>query len=167
MKDNKCFILTSNGYEEISYAELVLRSETEPLYKEKRFIPLHGMLMEVSLDDYKEFYRTRRRQKYLREEAIRAKEVSYNAIDSDEMSGEDIIVDMSKPVADYVVDKLLLEEMLKCFGQLSDDDRALITALFFEGKNETETAKLFSITQQAINKRKRKILKNLKEMLSK
>ena len=58
MKDrSKCFILTPYGYEEITYAELTLRRETEPAYHDRRFIPLHGMLLEVSPDDYKTFYR--------------------------------------------------------------------------------------------------------------
>ena len=168
MKDNdKCFILTSKGYEEISYVELIFRRETDPLYIEKRFIPLHGMLMEVSHKDYKEFYRKRRRQKYLQEEAIRAAEVSYNALDSEDMSGEEIIVDLSPPVDECVVDKLCLEKMRQCFNQLPEDDRTLINALYFDGKSETETAELFSISQQAVSKRKHKILKKLKEMLSK
>ena len=167
MKDNdKCFILTSNGYEGITYAELSLRRETDPLYIEKRFIPLHGMLMEVSLDDYKEFYKNVERQKYLRKEAIRANEVSYNALDSEDMSGEDVLVDMSKPVDEYVSDKLRLEEMLRCFGQLSKDDRALLHALFFDGKSERELARELEISQPAVHKRLQKVLVKLRSLMN-
>ena len=75
----KCFILAASGYEEITYITLTERLESDPSYQDRKFIPLHGMLMEVSEDDYKDFYRERRRQKYLREEAVRADEVSYDA----------------------------------------------------------------------------------------
>ena len=166
MKDNdKCFILTSYGYEEISYAELEQRRQTVPAYIEKRFIPLHGMLMEVSHDDYHEFYKNVERQKYLRKEAIRADEMSYNAIDSEDMSGEDIIVDLSKSIDEYVSDKLLLEEMRRCFGQLSEDDRALLYALFFDGKSERELAKELNIPRMTLNYRKSKAIEKIKKLM--
>ena len=44
---SKCFIKTDNGYEEITYAELLRREEADSSYKGRRFLPLHGMLMEV------------------------------------------------------------------------------------------------------------------------
>ena len=109
MKDqSKCFILTPDGYEEITYAELTLRRETDPTYQNRRFIPLHGMLLEVSEADYKAFYRDAERQKYLRKEAHRVDEVSYNALDTDEMNGVDIIPDPSPPLDAFVTDKLFV-----------------------------------------------------------
>ena len=166
MKDNdKCFILTSDGYEEISYAELTLRRKRDPLYIEKKFIPLHGMLMEVSNDGYHEFYKNSERQKYLQKEAIRTNEVSYNALDNDDMSGEDIIVDLSPPVDDCVVDKLCLEELLQCFGQLSKDDRTLLYALFFDGKSERKLARELNISQPAVHKRLQKVLVKLRNLM--
>ena len=60
---SKCFIKTDNGYEEITYEELLRREETDPSYKGRRFLPLHGMLMEVTPEQYKDFYKERRRQK--------------------------------------------------------------------------------------------------------
>jgi hypothetical protein len=103
MNDNaRCFILADSSYEEISYAELNERRANDPAYTGKRFIPLHGMLMEVTEADYRSFYRDAERQKYLRKEADRAGEVSYNALDTDEMSGEDIIPDTSPPPDEQV-----------------------------------------------------------------
>ena len=53
MNDNaRCFILANDGYEEISYAELQKRRAVNPAYAGKRFIPLHGMLMEVTEAGY-------------------------------------------------------------------------------------------------------------------
>jgi RNA polymerase sigma factor (sigma-70 family) len=158
-------ILTPDGYEEITYAELERRRKADPSYADKRFIPLHGTLMEVSETDYKAFYRCAERQKYLRKEAIRVSEVSYNALDSDEMNGEEIIPDPSPPPEDAVSDKLLLEQMLGCFGQLAEDDRALLTALYFDGKSENEVSRELGITQQAVNKRRQKAIRKLKERM--
>ena len=50
---SKCFIKTDNGYEEITYEELLCREEADPSYKGRRFLPLHGMLMEVTPEQYR------------------------------------------------------------------------------------------------------------------
>jgi len=166
MKDHaKCFILTPDGYEEISYTELTARREADPSYLDRRFIPFHGMLMEVSPEDYRAFYRERRRQKYLYEEGARAGTFSYNALDNEEMSGEDILVDTSTLVDETVSDKLLLEQMLLCFGQLFEDDRTLLTALYFDGKSERKLAKELGISQAAVHKRRRRAIAKLKNMM--
>jgi len=161
----KCFIITPDGYEEISYVELERRREADPSYRERRFIPLHGMLMEVSPEDYQMFYRRRRRQKYLDEEAERAGVFSYNALDTEEMNGEEIVADPSTPFADALPDKLSLEQMLRCFGQMSEDGRALLAALYFDGKSERELAKELGIPRMTLNYRKAKALDELRLMM--
>jgi RNA polymerase sigma factor (sigma-70 family) len=166
MKDQaKCFILTPNGYEEITYAELTLLQETDPVYAQRRFIPVHGTLMEVSEAEYRDFYKKRRRQKYLDEEAARVGAFSYNALDADEFCGEDILVDDSPPIDAAVSDRLMLEALRSGLDRLSEDDRELLTALFFEGKGENAVARELGITQQAVNKRRRKALERLKELM--
>ena len=166
MKDQtKCFILTPAGYEEISYAELKERCKNDPAYASKRFIPLHGMLLEVSSEDYHEFYRNTRRQKYIEEESSRAGAFSYNELDTENMKGEDVITDPSPLIDDVLSDKLLIEDMLLCFGQLSDDDRELLTALYFEGKSESVIAGELGLSQQAVNKRHQKAIRTLKERM--
>jgi RNA polymerase sigma factor (sigma-70 family) len=123
------------------------------------------MLLEVSESDYKAFYRDAERQKYLRKEANRVGVMSYNALDTDEISGEDIIPDTSPPPDEQAMDKLLLEEMLSCFGRLHEADQKLLAALYFENKGERLLAKELGITHQAINKRRQKILSKLRELM--
>jgi RNA polymerase sigma factor (sigma-70 family) len=166
MFDNsKCFILTPDGYEEITYAELIRRQESDAAYRERWFIPVHGMLLEVREDEYRDFYRERRRQKYLGEEAARAGVFSYNALDTDEMNGEDIIPDPLPPLDDAIADKLMLDDLRAALDKLSEADRALIVALFFDEIRETELAKRLGITQQAVSKRRRKVLDRLKTLM--
>lgn len=45
---SKCFVFSKDGYEEITYSELCLRKDTDIRYQEKKFVPLHEMLMEVT-----------------------------------------------------------------------------------------------------------------------
>lgn len=91
-KGFKVFLLISHGvYKEISYAELLLKCETDQEYRDKKFYPLNGILMEVSKKDYAELYKADRRQKYLEEEAVLHREISFNALDGDEMNGEEAV----------------------------------------------------------------------------
>ena len=53
-------------------------------------------------------------------------------------------------------------ELHRCLSLLADEERTLITALFFEGMTEAEYAKIQGVKQQSINERKRRILKKLK-----
>jgi RNA polymerase sigma factor (sigma-70 family) len=166
MNDNaRCFVLAGDGYEEIPYIELQKRRTSDPAYAGKRFIPLHGMLMEVTEADYRDFYRSIERQKYLRKEAKRTGEVSYDALDTDEMSGEDTIPNTSPPPDDVVSDWLLLEEMLCCFRRLDESDRKLLAALYFEDKGERTLAAELGITHQAVNKRRQKAIAKLRELM--
>ena len=56
---SKCFIKTDNGYKEITYEELLHREEADPSYKARKFLPLHGMLMEVTPEEYQALQRTK------------------------------------------------------------------------------------------------------------
>ena len=61
------FIFENGKYSEISYEQYTQRQKIYENYKNKKFIALHGMLMEVSQEDYIAYYKDKRRQKYLEE----------------------------------------------------------------------------------------------------
>ena len=52
----KVFVLENGEYIEISYEELCRREEIDPSYKDKLFVPMHGMIMEVTRAQYDDFY---------------------------------------------------------------------------------------------------------------
>ncbi len=68
MEDNaKCFIKIRKGYyEEITYKELKERRENDNTYINKKFIPIQKTLIEVSLEEYKDFYKEIERNKYIK-----------------------------------------------------------------------------------------------------
>ena len=47
----KVFIIKDGGYQELTYEAYCALCESDSSYKDKRFLPLHGMLMEVTEDD--------------------------------------------------------------------------------------------------------------------
>lgn len=86
------YIIENGGYTELTYEEFRCREQICPLYADKLFLPLYGRLMEVSKEDYEEYYRQRNRQIYIDRRASRNGDVSYNALTTDEFNGEDILI---------------------------------------------------------------------------
>ena len=77
----KVFVLDGKTYLELSYAEFRQQKDT---YHGRRFIPLHGMLMEVPEDAYKAFYKRKRREKYLKDRSKDNGDFSYDMLTTDD-----------------------------------------------------------------------------------
>ncbi len=103
LNPKKVFIIENGGYREITPAEHEFRKETDAGYREKKFIGLHSMIMEVSEKEYIGFYRNKRRQKYLDEQRRDNGDVSYDALNSDEFNGEEILIAELPDVCDTLV----------------------------------------------------------------
>ena len=93
------------------------RKQICPLYADKLFLPLYGSLMEVSKEDYTEFYRAKRRQKYLDERSADNGDFSYDMLTTDEFSGEDIL-------------------------KLTDEEQLLIYRHYYAGISGTDLAEI-------------------------
>lgn len=67
------------------------------------------------------------------------------------------------------MDRLLYQEQLEALWialqSLPEDERSLIDELFFNDKKEADLAAELLVTQQAVSKRKKKILDKLKKMI--
>lgn len=158
----RVFIQKNGGYLEISYEEFCRTKDT--IFKGTRFISSCGILMEVSNEFYAEYYRDLRHEKYLRERSVE-KEVYYHSLDTDEFSGEEILVDPDENVAEQVTDKLMREYIRNLvYSSLPSEESELIEALFFRGLTEREYADEKNVSQVAIHKRKIRILAKLKKI---
>lgn len=89
----KVFILEDGKYIEMPYEEFNRRKQEDESYREKRFLSLHGMLMEVTKEEYLSYYKEKRRQRYIDERAKKFGTFSYDALTTDEFNGEDILAD--------------------------------------------------------------------------
>ena len=161
----KVFILDDEEYIEITYEELCSRAEIDPSYKDKLFLPLYGMLMEVSESTYLEFYRLQRRQKYIDERSRENKDIPYDSLTTDEFNGEDILVDDGESVEDQAVRNVTAEEIRFRISLLKPADQELVQAMFFEGLSERQYAEKCGVNRNAIHKRKVRILEELKKLL--
>jgi RNA polymerase sigma factor (sigma-70 family) len=66
---------------------------------------------------------------------------------------------------DGVLDKLLQETALQALSSLPTEDEALIRGIYLEGRTERDLAAQLGISCGAVNKRKAKILQQLRKLL--
>ena len=138
----KVFIKENGNYIEITNEEHELRKETDDTYRKRKFLPLHGMLMEVDEEFYDDFYRQKDRDEYLTWRT-KNKDVSYNDYDTEECSGEEMLVDPDEDVATQVTDKLMLEKLRFVLPLLPEDEYKLIHEHFFLGISQVELGELY------------------------
>ena len=161
----KVFILENGKYKEITYSELQKLEQSDKSYAEKFFLPLYGMLMEVTAETYKAYYKDQRRQKYIDERSLLNGDVSYDALDTDETLGAEVFADIKTDVESAVINKMTVAELRKAFLLLSPDERELITAIYIQNLTEREYAKQKGVYYNAVHKRKLRILEKLKKFL--
>ena len=73
--------------------------------------------------------------------------------------------DRHESVEDMVLRRISIERLYKALDTLTEKERKLIEALFFEKMTEREVALSLGISQPAVHKQKNKILKKLKLFL--
>ena len=161
------YIIENGGYTELTYEEFRRRVQICPLYADKLFLPLYGSLMEVSKEDYEEYYRQRNRQIYIDRRASRNGDVSYNALISDEFNGEDILIAEQPDVCDTVVESIMTDKLKEAILKLTDEEQLLIYRHYYADIPGTELAEIYGVSQQAISKRIAKIRVKLKNLLEK
>lgn len=156
----KVFVLEDGMYVELSYAQF---SQKKECCASRRFIPLHGMLMEVSEGDYKAFYKDKRRQKYLDERSAKNGDFSYDMLPTDEFNGEDILVDMASDTAGDAEKKIMLDNLRLEFAKLSEDEQKILYLIYGQRLSERVVAERFHVSQNAIHRRKVQILEKLRK----
>lgn len=159
------YIIENGKYTELTYEEFRHREQTCPLYADRLFIPLHGMLMEVSEKDYLDFYKNKRRQKYIDERSAENGDFSYDMLTTDDFNGEDILSDKSEPLDEQVVQKIMTDKLKSALPLLAEDEQKLIREIFYENLSERSLAEKYDVSQVAIHKRKVKILEKLKKIM--
>lgn len=132
----------------------------------KYYIKVRVTLVQVTSEVYRAYHQTKRKIKTLHEKDERNGLVSYDAMDTEDTLGEEMIPDADVPaVEDIVVNTLLCEKLRCCLPQLTAAERSLIFAPFYECKSERECAKILGISQNAVNKRRQKVLAKLRTLM--
>lgn len=129
-------------------------------------IRVNGKLIEVTKEVYLVYHKMERHLRTLEEKDKRNRRVLYSALDTEEMLGEETIPDIkSISVEDTVIKNVLLENLRQCVAQLTREERELIHALYFEEMTEREYARKIGLSQRGINRRRKRTLDKLKDMM--
>ncbi len=135
--------------------------------EEKKYcIKVPGALIGVTEEVYLTYFRAQRRWSAQDERDTYNGVISYDAMDTNEILGEEAIPDLDAiSVEDVVLDKLRREKLRLCLSLLTETEQSLIHALFYEEKTEREYAETLGISQNAVNKRRHKVLDKLRRLM--
>ena len=134
----------------------------------KQYIMKNGIVVEVSDEIYKMLKKSDRRIRYVEEDLkqtryiINKKKCTTREIPAREDSLDRLTAlgfDFTDSTADFdeaVLIKIMLDQALE---KLSDEERYLITQLFYFGRTERSLAEELGVSQYTVNRNKHKILK--------
>ena len=147
---------------------------------DKKRIWIRGQYVEVTDEVYAAYMRGDRKMRYFEndlktERFVLGKEGQVVQIIPSREDSLDRLVDENaqqfsdeqESVESVVLHKLEVDRLHTALSLLTPEERALIQALFFDERKESELAMELGISQPAVYKRKMKILKKLKIFLKK
>ena len=147
---------------------------------DKKRIWIRGQFVEVTEEVYRAYMRGDRKIRYFEndlktERFVLGKDGQVIQIIPSREDSLDRLVDENarqfpdeqESVESMVLHKLEVDKLHTALSLLTPEERALIQALFFEERSESELAAALEISQPAVYKRKMKILKKLKNLLEK
>ena len=145
---------------------------------DKKRLWVSGQFIEVTDEVYDAYMKGDRRMRYfesdlkterfLMDENGQIRQVIPSREDSlDRLMDDNAeqFADRHESVEDMVLRRISIERLYKALDRLTEKERKLIEALFFEEMTEREVAHSLGISQPAVHKQKNKILKKLKLFL--
>lgn len=162
-KFKHCFILENGKYIEISFNELLIDNKRNPLFKNRYFIPFSDSLLEVNQEEYKRHYKEKRRNKYLKEEAILHDEISYEVLGVEEIKGQN--ANNLNELFEDVEKSIDIKNLHRALKTLSNDEYCIIHNLFFKEKTLRQVSLETGVPLTSIYNKKLKILSKLKKVL--
>ncbi|MBS5783308.1 MAG: sigma-70 family RNA polymerase sigma factor [Clostridium sp.] len=120
--------------------------------------------VEVSEAVYRAYHKEREAERY-QNKLIRQNELSLEKFQDDGVNIDYLIVRVQSDILDRLIHQEQLEALWIALRSLSKDERSLIDELYINDKKEADLATELLVTQQAISKRKKKILDKLKKMI--
>ena len=75
-------------------------------------------------------------------------------------------VDPKSLLEEIVEDGMMLDVLLDALSKLTNEERALIQAIFFDGKAERAIAEELKISHKTVNKRKQQLIDKLRNFIS-
>lgn len=138
---------------------------TSPAGKGRYFIDMDNFMIEANKEQYIEWRREKDHSDYLREQEEGHSVLSiYSDLSAETRNGEEIIPDTNTNVEAEALRAVEYSVLRTALGALDEKSYRLISALYSSEKEISERALAteMGLPQSTVNKRKKKILKNLK-----
>ena len=136
--------------------------------KSKYIIMVNGTLVEVTEEVYLAYFRMERQARGVDEKDRYNNTVKYNALDTDEMLGVEMLEDTSAvSVEDTVISNMMAEKLHDCLIALSKAERKFIFQRYWQRQSQAELAEKYDTSQQVISYREKQIRDKLKKLLEK
>jgi len=133
--------------------------------EKKKYVYVRGELVPVSEEVYLCYYQMARRERTLTEKDGRNGLLSYDALDTAALRGADMIRDRASPPEDAVINKIMVQRLRECFTELTEKERDLIRALFFEGKSVTQLSEELKIPRRTLGYRRDCVIRKLRRLM--
>lgn len=143
---------------------------TSPAGKGRYFIDMDDFMIEANETEYTDWRSEKNHQNYLSEQESVVQLLSLQSdMSTENGSGEEIIPDEAIGTEELAIKSIIQQALLAALNSLDAESYHLIDSLILsdERKTEREIASKFGLSQKAVNKRKNKILKNLKFLVLK
>ena len=154
-----CFIKECQTYREITCGELnQMQLENPKAFENRWFIPVEGILLEVSRKDYKAYYQMNERWNYLGKLDQKYHPVSLEQLSAG-VKAQDVDVYRAFENAEQI------KVLRKALTKLDAGEKALIESLFFEEQSIADLSKQYQVSEQTIYSKKRRILEKLRQLI--
>lgn len=129
------------------------------------YLPLRGVLVEVSREVYEAFYELDRRERYLEERDQDKGLLHFSDYDTVNSNFTDYVEDTTVDVEKIVETGMVIRELYAALDGLNSEERGLIEQLFFKEFSMREIARREQVSHVAIQKRRNRVLLKLREIL--
>ena len=145
--------------------------------RELYYIALGGQNFEVSRELYEAYYKGRRKERYfahdLKQEHTRMdRETGQVTVIPSREDSYERLLDVKKQFAedaegteDAAIRAVMTEKLTVAIHTLTDEEKAIVHALFYQEVSEVELAKRMGMPRTTLRARKDKILAKLKRLL--
>ena len=135
--------------------------------KLEKYIYVDGRPVCVTEEVYRTYYKMRRVEKTLIEKDVRNHLVHYNAWSDSFLDGARPLTGAPVPTPeDLVIAEQTRDKLKHCLNLLSETERELIHALFFEGTTIAKLSEQTNIPKRTLGCRRDRILKKLRKMMA-
>lgn len=165
MNDNtKCFIKLDKAlYKEITYKELEELRKKDITYKDKKFIYIHKMLMEVTQEEYEDYYYEIEQNRYAKKVLRKLSAISLDELESED--DLDYMADKKSNVEKIAIEKNYIHLLNDALLLLTEDEYEIIKALFFQNNSLRKYASEQKIPRSTLYSKEKKILNKLKKLM--